>query len=251
MATCGANLHGVTAGALSYAMGSKRAYPVRVAVQGGSNWSPAMIYNGNPAFRAYWSELSQGLNVNIDIFDDRKILRTFMSLKSFVDPLTGKVDYEAADDDSNIFSSISLWFGFGIKGQKALNRMGDRWTWLDKKNVAGNPAGPTLWSFNVIAGDTDIYSGGAVQSSHPDDAGMMANYAYQNTDFRKTAGFKCVASLWEVLDPGRGLSDLNFAITDGSVSRYNGVAYKDPDFPRAIPYYNTIPGWSVTVPGRP
>src|SRR5688500_7719159 len=61
LATCGANLHGVAGGALMYTMNNKRAYPVREAIQGGSNWSPSMISNGNAAFRAYWSVLSQGL----------------------------------------------------------------------------------------------------------------------------------------------------------------------------------------------
>jgi prepilin-type N-terminal cleavage/methylation domain-containing protein len=205
LATCGANLHGIVNGALTYAMGSRRAYPVRVAIQGNSNWSPAMIYNGNEAFRAYWSALSQGLNVNNDIYDDRPVLRQFISLRSLVDPLTGKVDYEDTHDDSNAFSSISLWFGFGLKGQKGLDRIGDRWN-------------------------------------------VLANYKYQNTDFRKTAGFKTVATLWEVTNnPWRGLTDLNFGRADGSVSRHIGVEYKDGQMVKP-PYYNTIPGWWAILP---
>jgi prepilin-type N-terminal cleavage/methylation domain-containing protein len=247
LATCGGNLHGVITGTLTYAMNYKRAYPVRVAIQGGSNWSPTMIYNGNAEFRAFWSVLSQGLNVNADIFDDRLVLRQFMSLKSLVDPLTGKVDFEATDEDANAFSSIGLWFGFGIARQQALNRIGDRWTWNERK-LDGSTR---LWSFDVVVGDVVAYSGSAVQSGHPDDAGVMANYTYQNTDFRDTPGFKTVATVWEVIgDPWRvGPMDLNFAHDDGSLSRYREVEYRDPRFPLPM-YYNTIPGWSVLVPGR-
>jgi competence protein ComGC len=240
LAVCGANQRSIASGAMTYAMASNRSYPYRAGVKEGTVWAPTTIYNGNPGWNAFVNGLAT--QVDMTVYDDRPILRTFLSLNGHLnDPLTGTIDFEAADDDANVDAVPSLWFGFKHPNQRGMHRLGDRWTYVPPGAGAG-------WNFDVLVCDTVIMNGTTnVQSSHPDDEGKMLNRARVNHD-NGTPGFKYVKSYWWSNNgTGRGLVDINFALQDGSVERYNKVGMLDSDMAR-VPYFNYGVGWWSTLP---
>ena len=239
LAACGANLRAVATGAMVYAMGSKRSYPYRAGVREGTVWAPYTVYNGNPQTNAFFSGL--GRQVDLTVYDDRPILRTFLSLNGHLnDPLSGKIDLEHVDVDSNTDAVLSLWFGWSYPGQRGMHRLGDRWAYANASIGAD-------WSFDVLASDTMYMNGVAnVQGSHPDDLGTMINRVHQNQDNGVPGGFKFVKSYWWS-NTGRGLVDLNYALQDGSVERYSKVGMIDSSMAR-VPTFNYGLGWWSTLP---
>ena len=237
LAACGANLRSIATGATVYAMANKRSYPYREGVKEGTVWAPSTIYNGNPQ----WNALASGLGSQADVtvYDDRPILRTFLSLSGHLnDPLTGEIDLESVDVDANADAVPSLWFGWRYPNQRGMYRVGDRWTYA-------NAAIGANWRFDVLASDTVIMNGAVnVQSSHPDDLGKMINRVHQNQDNGAQGGFKFVKSYW-YSNAGRGLVDVNYAREDGSVQSCPGVGMIDM---ARVPYYNYGLGWWSTLP---
>jgi len=240
LAVCGARWRAIASGATVYAMDNKRSYPYRAGVREGTVWAPSTIYNGSPSWNAFVNGLAT--QVDMTVYDDRPILRTFLSLTGHLnDPLTGKLDFEAVDIDANADAVPSMWFGFNYPNQRGMTRVGDRWRY-------SNPAIGADWRFDVLVSDTVIMNGTTnVQSSHPDDAGKMINRVHQNDD-KTTPGFKFIKSFWWSNNgTGRGFVDINYALQDGSVERYNGIGMLDSDMAR-VPYYNYGVGWWSTLP---
>jgi hypothetical protein len=107
--------------------------------------------------------------------------------------------------------------------------LGERWTWTDR--LTGSD--PVTRRYNVLISDIDMVADNSQAfGSHPDDAGVMQSETYQNEvpTEHQTFGVgvnKFVMSRW--YRPGthaRGLVELNFGAEDGSVERFDQVAWE-------------------------
>ena len=230
LAVCAANLRGIATGATVYASESKRYYPHREGVRDDIVWPTAQIYNGSPIVQGVYNGLwaSEGAT-NFEVYDDRQVLRQFISLKTLSDPLTGEVDFEDVNADAVAYSTVNLWFGYGFKGHQAMTRLGDRFGWSEVDTVTNKPVN---WRFDVLASDRDTITtnnGANVQSTHPDSEGRANNAVFQNGNFG--FGAKWVISTWRS-NTGRSTVDLNFAYADGSVRPYRGVPWNDLEMAR-------------------
>ncbi len=246
LAVCAANLHSIATGATVYASGSKRYYPSRLGVRNDIAWPTAMIYNGSPIVQGIYNGLwaTEGAT-NFTVYDDRKVLRQFISLKALSDPLTGKVDFEDVDTDATAYSTVNLWFGYGFEGHPRMSKLGDRFGWSETDSVT---ARPVSWRFDVLASDRDTITrnGVSVQSTHPDSENRTVNRVVQNGNF--AWGAKWVISLWQS-GGGRGAVDLNFGCADGSVRRHLQVAWNEPEMARVPEEQLNPPNeWRATMP---
>ena len=205
LAVCGANLHGVSGGGLTYAMANKRAYP---SPPDGRGWN------------AHTTRLGYG---SVPATDLRPLLKEYVELNLLLCPLTQQIalDEESNRPDAQINSPYDVWFGwqFNIDAnpQRGMFRMGDRFEWNTTR-------------FNVLATDfnfVDVVDPSA-QSSHPDDAGVLSNEVYQSDEVGPTAGLGLgvpggtylTMSRWTRVWMQRGLIDMNVTTDDGSVERY-------------------------------
>lgn len=207
LAVCGSRLDSIALGSTTYAAENKRAYPHRTLAAGGMR--PMMInYDGPTGSR----------------LDDRPRIVTHIGLKTLLDPLTDKIDLspEANAPDTEIFSSYCLWFGWQItdgKGSKGLKRIGDR---------LGYDNGVETYGFNILASDADsVQTGnGYSQASHPDPGGP-----YLGTLRNEGAG-PFTYSFWTHWNSSnKGPIDRQFAYTDGSVRRLDGLTIKSDGEP--------------------
>src|ERR1051326_1055198 len=84
LAVCATHQHAIASGATTYAMSYQRSYPYRQGVKEGTVWEATTIYNGDPRLNAFYSGLGemqqQGQTSDVAVYDDRPILRTFLSL---------------------------------------------------------------------------------------------------------------------------------------------------------------------------
>ena len=252
LAVCAANQRAIAASAVIYAMNHQRSYPYRQGVREDVVWPAAAIYNGSGTFQVFANIVQPGTGTNATIYDDRPMLRSFLSLNGHLnDRLTGKLDYEISDADAHNYSTYNLWFGYQFWEQgkpfPGMRKIGDR---LHYQNVRGGLNQP-LWRLDILASDRDTANNVAnpdertAQSSHADQEARMRNLVLQNQDW--VAGMKFVASFW-TSGRGRGPVDLNYASQDGSVARYLRVITHDPEM-GSVPESNMgFNGWWVMVP---
>jgi hypothetical protein len=160
-------------------------------------------------------------------YDDRPILSTFLPLnKTLNDPLAEPVDVETADPAANIFTNLSLWFGFQYIDDPGMIKIGDRLEYRP-------------FSLDVIVSDRDCVRGADVQSSHPDRSGVLYNRPYDNDEHPWLGGnlgvgvatgqaIKITISYWLVFGTDRrGPVDTNYTFQDLSVQRFDNVAYDE------------------------
>jgi prepilin-type N-terminal cleavage/methylation domain-containing protein len=230
LAVCGANLRSLSTMAVQYAAEERRSYPYRSAV------SLAQAQPGT---------------LRIAPNDDRDLLRAVFGGKFDITvcPMVGKLDLE--EDASHIRSPYVLWFGWRYvtawdPNERGMYRVGDQFTWRGK-------------SFAVLASDWDLRDKPAQRSlsSHPDYAGEMALKKYQNeTDPNAISTW--THALWEVFKYQRAPLDLNYAMSDLSVQRLNGVRWDEDAFRQGdsrvdpVPYQRDgngfTPEWRVYIP---
>jgi prepilin-type N-terminal cleavage/methylation domain-containing protein len=255
LAVCGANQRATASGVMLYATGNKRFYPHREGVRDDVAWITFQIYNGGTAFQVV---ANGGQGSNTAIYDDRKLLRTFLSLNaSLNDPLAGKLDFNDIDEDTTACASYNLWFGYRYKGHQGMYRIGDRMTWQDTANWGPNDY-KGLWRFDLLVGDVEsnntnlgAHNNFNTRSSHPDKSGILLDTVVQNGPWGLfVAGAKFTLSFWES-GRGRGPVDLNFASQDGSVVRYTDVKFdrfgKDERM-AYVPAYNLPQQWQTAMP---
>ena len=222
LAVCGANLHTVSAGALSYALSNKRRYPYR-PMDGRQQW------------------MTTQLTVNLGTFgngDDRPVLRRALGpLNGPLNcPLTGRIDIDSPTTNSTnelfyIYAPYNVWFGYRFKNEThGMLKMGDRFESLSNE-------------FEVLAGDMDITDTGFGLGTHPDKADVWVNDVKDSAANPWTGGgflgaAARVSYSWWGGALKRGPVDLNFTYQDGSVRRYNDVEPSDPDFEVAAAFYD-------------
>jgi prepilin-type N-terminal cleavage/methylation domain-containing protein len=225
LTVCGANMHGVAAGAISYAANNARNYPSRPGVNdlGKPNQLTDAWAGGEAAGK-----------------DDRPVINGYIPYSAFNEPLgdTLRFDPEDTDDDAFVYSGSLLWYGWQYKDgstHAGLKKLGNRFSWAgtNQFGVAGR------WRFDLLAGDHDMISvvNGGFINSHPDLDG--SGYLWtRNNEYESQGtlglgldrGFKYVFSRWNSrpnTSHERGPVDMNFARTDGGVYRLSQVKWDD------------------------
>ncbi len=211
LAACGARLDGIATGVIGYASGSNRAYPYRQTL--------------DPAF----SSLQRPSQVKSGAADDRPWLRLALGgLDILNDPLCAKMDLNRSP--TYLSGHYNLWFGMSflpsIGGGKGMRRIGDKLEWLDKSRGRNQQnqfrvlASDIDWLMPVYTSQTQI-SDQHVISSHVDFKGVMYLQKIVNhPDYELT--------WWTHSETHeRGTLETNFAMTDGSVARFDKVAWND------------------------
>ncbi len=215
LAVCGAQMRGVTSGALTYAAENKRAYPERTSSAG----DPSILTH--PTFKFL------------------QPMSTYVSLKSFTDPFVEQlnIDEIMTNTYAVYYAGYSVYLGWGDGTLVSpMRKLGDRM----KVN-----AGADSRSFGIVMADRDDrLLGGYASSTHPDKDGLMNLKVYQgggNPWLVGTPGPTPISSItgdvyvswWE--GATRGKLDQNFAFDDNSVIRLPDVPIvQDPatDDPR-------------------
>ena len=180
-----------------------------------------------------------------------------MALELLLDPLSGRIKLDDASNGQGtavgrtiLFSNYQLYGGWGFAGNKGMTRLGDRFEWGGKR-----------WGVLACDRDSIFTTGTWAIASHPDTTGTMRFVAYQDQDDPWEAqSFLRVAFIWHVtfswweLDNtiNRGLIDTNFALDDGSVSRFNGVDPIDSRMTTVPEYGNasSYPGREIQLPAN-
>ena len=219
LAACGASLDATATGITTYAMNHKRAYPDRPA-----DWyAPTMFANGN-------------------VPDQRQRLAPYVGINgAFNDPLSRAVDYTDTTPPGTTmpwqggWAARFFWYRKLWPNDRAMNKLGDFWTWTDEKSAQNMGR---VYHFNALVTDIDMVAdNNQVWGSHPDDRGHMINSTYQNQvppEHERAPGMGTNAFImsrwWRGTGAGlhdRGLVDLNFAATDGAVTRFPKVAWTE------------------------
>lgn len=204
LAVCAARLDGIATGTLTYAVDHKRRYP-----------APRL-------FRPYIF-LERGAQGSGGT-DFRPVVEDYIPINIFNDPLAQEVDLASpeagrVDENRYVFSVTELWAGWGYRNRQGMKKMGDPFEYNDD-------------SFGVLAGDTYRYDEQrpVTVASHPDDLGVLSNefgqddyYYAQDVALGAGPGDRFTFSRWIRGDVDAGLLDLNFALGDGSVERYDRV----------------------------
>ena len=224
LAVCGADLKAVGASVTLYAFDNKRYWPYRGAVTDRSA----------TGLRTHVIKIKDPILGS----DDRAELRPYLSLnKLLMDSLgPGKVDLENSHDDTHVYSTYSLWFGWGYGRSPAgpessMNKMGDRFSW-----TYGSGTSAQQVQFNVLASDFDRIDPGQNYNSHTDrGVALQTPWVLQDHaayGFGNTGLIKQTLAFWigNVNTPQRGPIDMNTTFDDGSVRRNNRVRYDEYRF---------------------
>jgi prepilin-type N-terminal cleavage/methylation domain-containing protein len=218
LVVCGSNLHGIVLGAQQYAISNARSYPHRRLIDEGGTFWQRPDYLQDPT----------------KFIDDRTAMQEYIDLGLMVCPLAGKVDLKNTMDDSNVFSTVALRFGFRWKlpaGGRGMLRLGDKFEW--RRNYYG-----------VMVHDWEIVgeSSNLVISTHPDRDGVMRQSVVQDSgdaDFRYLPGsgddlVRFTFARWQSSTTWkRGAAEYNFAYDDGSVRFLDNVLVSTADGARA------------------
>lgn len=204
LAVCGADYRTLGAAVATYAAGNKRYYPIRKGIQNLSSVRPSLLYGGD---------------LRVNAFDDRPLLRTFLSINKHLQcPLSLDVDLETRDPASWVYGDRNLWFGWqfrsGARPYKGMLKVGDRFEWNTD-------------FFGVLASDLVVinHEKNGSHGEHPDYETMISA-ALQDADGVAGAGFagkNTVAIWWGRKE--RGPIDKNILYDDLSVTRYDRVAW--------------------------
>lgn len=229
LAVCAAQQDGIASGAVNYAMNNKRRYPYRAGTneQQSGNYFPNHI------------SLPFGLHNKGNAFgyDDRPLLRPYMTINALVDPLAPQnVDLDYSDPDTMVFASTALWFGWkyiSARPSRGFERMGQKWTYqADEPLGSGNIMNR---QYSVLMGDfMGLLAFGVMHASHPDANGVLQPRVHQDEVWggENPGEQKSTVSIWEgSVFGGPGDFDLHFAFEDGSVRAYPRVHWNvtDPD----------------------
>jgi prepilin-type N-terminal cleavage/methylation domain-containing protein len=229
MAVCQTQHSAIARGASVYAMGFRRMYPYRPTMQ-----------SENGQFCRIQSRIAGGLGN-----DDRPILREFIGIKTFQDPLNPKVDYDTPLND--VWVLPSTWLLFGGRGiidpaknkHQAMTKVGDRLKWQGSTHPGWTPNDSGIareWAFDYLTSEEDWNRlSDEIRTAHPDDAGLLEAQGLQGESvFLVLNGFR---SRWIARSANRGKIHQNFARADGSTRRLNNIENHDRNQTVEIPEF--------------
>ena len=214
LTACAARVDGIVGGAITYASGNRRHYPYRQTL------NPAHTSLRRPSLIR---------DANGQVSDDRPWLRDALGgLDILIDPLAKAIDNDATPTYMHV--NYNLWFGMFFRpvagGGKGLHRLGDRLEWTDASRGQSR-----RYRLGVLASDVDwvmsIYTEGSVIdaaqhviTSHPDAANVLYPQEVHNAAWELT--------WWTHSETHeRGVIDTNIGMDDGSVARWDDVAWDD------------------------
>jgi prepilin-type N-terminal cleavage/methylation domain-containing protein len=232
LAVCATNHRSTATGAITYATDQKRFYPLR----GEAQWTYGqshVISRGAPG----------------GPLDDRPRLSPYMDINRALQcPMVDEVDLANHTGTSIVQASYFLWFGWNYVNGQGMRRLGDRWTWKA-------PGASTTYAFSLLTGGY-IDTGPALYGEHPDSDGQLQNVAFQDeTDlFNTLLGGQMTFSIWfrNQAPVVRGTLDLNYGLSDGSVSRIESIGMQDEEM-TSLPIPrdgSTWPQWQRWAPER-
>ena len=209
LAVCAANLSGLGESVTIYAMDHRRWYPLR-GMNTPHRQPHRLVGPNDPNLPLQWS-------------DERVTLGGYVDLKLFLDPLTQRIELKDTAPGAEVYTPYMSWYGWryldpnnSFRAFPGMNRVGDQVVW--------NPGGgsPT-YRLNVLAGDYDEVQAANtnVLSGHPDADTVMEPQVLENQPSYGT--LTIYISRWLHLELARGPLDLNYAMGDGSVLRFNHV----------------------------
>ena len=207
LASCVNNLHQTALGVVIYADDNDGFYPKRTHQFKNGHAMPYILVS----------------NYGVD---DRPILKDYLETGLSQCPFTANIDPFGVADNAD-YSIIDYRWYFGWDPQ--LNNSGD----ADPGDTMRKPGDKMVYDgneFDIIAADRDhVYTNGGPRalSSHPDSLGLMTE-RIANSDTKRSSAFKS-----DVAE--RGVVDLNYARSDGSVFRIDNVEYDDDRLTK-LPY---------------
>ena len=234
LASCAGKLRVIGAAVTDYANDHRGWYPYNrahdTAVR--ENWLTRMLRHNNPS----WAGDT----------DTRPALRPYIPKINdvFTDPMVPRpVELDQSNADL-LYGSYNLWYGWAytwsypdgkLGKEDGMFKIGQKFSW----GYDWDTGGRVERRFSSIAGDFDRVNGGYV-ASHPDKSNNSWFWAQVEEggdallEPRKTT----TAAQW-VTGGGRehGLIDMNAALQDLSVRRFNDVETRDDRFIR-LPEYN-------------
>ena len=232
LAVCGTNLSATAGSANLYAFDSKRFYPYRKLVRD---------YDGTVETSAIRLTIGGSGTPGADpstLMDDRPVLHGYVQVNKMLQcPLTKKIDMEVDSAiDTWVYSTYAMFWGWTYHAQRgptaapqprmngltAQYKLGDRFSWDGS-------------SFNVLACDflQSGQYGGYGFSTHPEKSGLWNTFSFQHgvnpygTEGQEGLSVSPVSGYVTLSWWGAGGTpatvDLNYALQDGSVRRYNDV----------------------------
>jgi hypothetical protein len=251
LAVCASRLKGIGTASFMYAQDQRRFYPSRPAHYA---WDALIMRHPNvdPQYAADDSEPKAP-------WDIRPLFEPYMSLDQLVDPAGGKIKLDDANNgkvggatglrgDVHIYSNYLVYTGWKASQKpisifnQRLAKLGDTWTFTEKLDGADSQ-----YNFSILAADLAAPARGQgwALSSHAYLSGdyffeqYQAQDAAPNDTYNPVLGGKFVLTFSYWLDSnGFGwnepMGDYNYAYTDGSVRRRDGVRYSDDSMCKAI-----------------
>jgi prepilin-type N-terminal cleavage/methylation domain-containing protein len=236
LAVCAANQKAVASSTATYTLSFARAYPYRTILEVNGQSQPILLHRN-----LQQSEIA--------------VFRSFLSINDHLqDPLVQPVDLTVTRADGTtpgqhvwVYSSLAYWAGWRFTdtpGRKGMRRLGDAFEWEGA-------------SYRLIASDHDMVAMNAenVQSKHPDADGVMYNQVLQNAVnvYAQTGSLgasteRITYSTWTADNRtwARGPIDMNAALDDGSVARYNTIPADTIDDDRMVrlPAFSNALRWA-------
>jgi hypothetical protein len=241
LVSCAAQQDGIASGAMLYAMNHKRRYPHRAGTSESTSGHYFSMYITLP----FNPQHNPG---NATGYDDRPLLRPYMSINAMLDPMApAPVDLNNSAADSFICTSYSLWFGW--------------------KHIEVSQDFPPARGMERFGQTWDGGAFGANFFAHADRQGMATGHTRYEEAWAggpAVGADKNTISLWHLpVRPPGPLFDSNYAFEDGSVRTYRDVPADIPWnlFTREeerfnfVPLYHRVggsyPGSWLAIPKRP
>jgi prepilin-type N-terminal cleavage/methylation domain-containing protein len=250
MAQCGATQDAFVASAITYAMANKRTYTQPPLLRGGDNGYQPDLFG-------------QRQNPNLDL---RPLFKDYLSPKHYNCPLApGAVDFslEGSDPDTFVFINFYYFGGWqwvGALGGRRMDKIGTRLSFLDSRQPLPGGGFKRITSDLMLTERHVTHTNRSDQSTHPDVDGVMQAVVNQNSPFGiiilagvGLGGGKLTFSEYgndRNTQPDRGKIDLNYAYTDGSVSRMTDQEVFDERFTSAPAHSHSdhAPDWKIQIP---
>jgi prepilin-type N-terminal cleavage/methylation domain-containing protein len=223
---CGTRQHAIAVGAQSYALNNRRHYPDRILPGSGPS------FNSNSA-----DTLFSPAPAAPPERDLRKMIGPYMDINRMLnDALTRPVDFQTTNE-SWCYVSYYMYFGYAFRnadfGGRGMMKLGDRWTFTSPDDLVTR-------NFRLMVVDADKHhpsQSNLANSAHPDRNGVLVNVVWQGQtptgsgespapmDVPGLANAEFILSRWSG-GYQRSEIDMNAALDDGSVERFNDVGWQ-------------------------
>jgi prepilin-type N-terminal cleavage/methylation domain-containing protein len=230
--TCAANQRATMTGVTTYAMGNKRFFPQRDALNSGSQYRrPNLVKAGMDA-------------------DDMQRINSFLTWKMLFDPLNGGLTEDMIRDSlptSNIYANYMLWWDWqftSANGGAGSSKLGRPFVWKGTQ-------------FHVLISEEDMMQvDSRTHCSHQDAEGsQVMEVVIDGVVAPTTSPTTATETLSRWRRPGsarRGTIEANYGFQDGSVTRLDQVRWDDDRLERVTDKVDRGDDWPIyqQIPAR-